>query len=468
MTQYLKGLCMFKFSKLLLVVFCISSSKIIFTAAPDERGNTPLHIAAKAGNVKEVIALINRFDVDIDVQNISGQTPLSCAISSASSLENCKGGDSRLRGFLCFMSRIMYRSSYVKIINALIGAGADISYECVALACTGRPEILKILIENGAKFSKDTAESPLFAASWFGSPQNIKILVDAGAKVHVQNGLGDTPLHLAVRDYRVANVKILLDAGAQVNIQNSQAQTSLHKAFFAHIDHVSHVEHKTCSHGCLQMFRVLVNAGADIASKDFFNIPLVDVIRMQSFDNSSGCMKEAGRFFDSVTPLATQLAHAISTNDIVRMRDLIDQGASLLAQDVDGNMPISYALERYGQKNLYNPHNPSVLDRLARKLIVEVGIQATLARNRDGKTLLHSAVEKNNFRMAEYLIRKGADVNAGDKYGNTPLHLASYSAMIGKLLQHRADVSIINHEGEMPIQVHINAWIPYFSGAWVR
>src|SRR5258708_38463799 len=43
------------------------------------------------------------------------------------------------------------------------------------------------------------------------------------------------------------------------------------------------------------------------------------------------------------------------------------------------------------------------------------------ARDKDGRTPLHVAVFKNRD-IAELLIAKGADINAKDGVGNTPLH----------------------------------------------
>jgi ankyrin repeat protein len=52
---------------------------------------------------------------------------------------------------------------------------------------------------------------------------------------------------------------------------------------------------------------------------------------------------------------------------------------------------------------------------------------ADLARARDvsGQTLLHSAAATNDLRAARVLLAYGADVNARDRFGETPLHMAS-------------------------------------------
>ena len=47
------------------------------------------------------------------------------------------------------------------------------------------------------------------------------------------------------------------------------------------------------------------------------------------------------------------------------------------------------------------------------------------AKNKDGWTPLHLAATKGRIEIVEYLVEKGAeDVNAKNEYGQTPLHIA--------------------------------------------
>lgn len=59
----------------------------------------------------------------------------------------------------------------------------------------------------------------------------------------------------------------------------------------------------------------------------------------------------------------------------------------------------------------------------------------TLVNEKDsyGMTALHWAVDKRRFRAAEMLIEEGADVNAADKNGETPLFYATNQEYIGRM-----------------------------------
>ncbi|MBY0543917.1 MAG: ankyrin repeat domain-containing protein, partial [Gammaproteobacteria bacterium] len=60
---------------------------------------------------------------------------------------------------------------------------------------------------------------------------------------------------------------------------------------------------------------------------------------------------------------------------------------------------------------------------------------------------LHWAVQGNQLKVIDYLIENGANINLGNKVGNTPLHLAIYlgrteSALL--LLEYKASLTIKN------------------------
>ena len=92
-------------------------------------------------------------------------------------------------------------------------------------------------------------------------------------------------------------------------------------------------------------------------------------------------------------------------------------------------------------------------DRAAMQTLLKqgLGVNAVNAALPDGTTALHWAVRADDVEIAEMLIKARASVAAVDRYGVTPLSLASLNAnagMIDKLIRAGADPNSANPYGE--------------------
>jgi ankyrin repeat protein len=139
-------------------------------------------------------------------------------------------------------------------------------------------------------------------------------------------------------------------------------------------------------------------------------------------------------------PLDRELAEAAFVCDLIRVRDLLAQGASPNARDGEGRTPLVSAilgnsvallgllLESKGDVSATDPH---------------------------GWTPLHFAAEEVLPQMASLLLAKHADPNVSDDEGNTPLHRAVFSArgrdeVVRLLRKHGARDDVKNKAGETP------------------
>jgi ankyrin repeat protein len=133
---------------------------------------------------------------------------------------------------------------------------------------------------------------------------------------------------------------------------------------------------------------------------------------------------------------------ASALGDLKRLKDMVNHDpASLSSYSPDGFTALALAA--------YLGQRESV------EYLVEKGADLNaLARNETGYTALTGAVSQNHNEIARILVRKGAQVNHGYEGGFTPLMHAAYAGnieLVSFLLQNGADPTAKNGEGKTPL-----------------
>ena len=65
----------------------------------------------------------------------------------------------------------------------------------------------------------------------------------------------------------------------------------------------------------------------------------------------------------------------------------------------------------------------------------------------DQQTLLHKASKQGDLMAVQYLIKVGAQINAIDEHGRTPLHFARTSEIATLLIQNGAQIDAKDRNG---------------------
>lgn len=135
---------------------------------------------------------------------------------------------------------------------------------------------------------------------------------------------------------------------------------------------------------------------------------------------------------------------AAKNSNVRHIRYLLYDGADINAIDEDGNNILVYATYR-----------AKSIPRLS--YILKHYPDTIKAKNKYGQTILHWQVQYFNLPVLKFLIDKGADINAVDINGNTPLHIASYNDYyyenIEELISRGADTTIKNKKGQTAFDI---------------
>eukprot|EP01113_Clastostelium_recurvatum_P011680 TRINITY_DN1597_c0_g1_i1.p1 TRINITY_DN1597_c0_g1~~TRINITY_DN1597_c0_g1_i1.p1 ORF type:complete len:688 (-),score=192.59 TRINITY_DN1597_c0_g1_i1:164-2140(-) len=149
----------------------------------------------------------------------------------------------------------------------------------------------------------------------------------------------------------------------------------------------------------------------------------------------------------------TALHQAVAvSDDRVLMMLLQYDGIDVDVENDDKNRPLHYFCQKFKSPNCHEPF----------QLFIEKGAN-TNAQNNNGETPLHKAIFNNTVRlmMVNLLLQSGADVNILNSMGETSLHYAvrlGRDDLVSVLLKAGADVTIVgNREKKTPYELAIES-----------
>ena len=245
---------------------------------------------------------------------------------------------------------------------------------------------VRFFIQNGAPLNHQSIyfhRTPLFFAQ---TARTARLLIEAGADIFAVDQKGLTVLSVAVQNNNPYLVEFFIEAGAQVNKRT--VQTNQTPLFYARTPDIA---------------RLLLQADAEIDITDGKGI--------------------------------TPLMNAVATNRAAVVQFLIQKGA-------DVNKRVF--------KTLQTPLFFAQTSETAR-LLIQAGADVN-AKDINGFTPLMNAVKTNNLYLTEFLIESGADVEARTfQKLQTPLFYAQTPEAARLLLKAGADVNAADKQGYTPL-----------------
>ena len=249
----------------------------------------------------------------------------------------------------------------------------------------------------------------LFAAR-DGHLEAVRALVESGANIdQVAGGDGSSLMVIAIANGHYTLAKYLLDVGADPNLANIDGLAPTYATInmrFAPVSWAPNPRTDQEEIDAVQLLAALLDAGAD---------PNARVARRLWFSPTSHnrlWINPAG---------ATPFWRAAQASDVESMRLLLAAGADPDLATFDGTTPLMVSAGIGWRGNFSQTAPDSWMTAV--HFLMEIGADVN-AVDTNGYTALHGAAALGNDEMVEFLVARGAAVDAINEAGNSPADMA--------------------------------------------
>uniref|UniRef100_H9GCQ0 Ankyrin repeat domain 27 n=1 Tax=Anolis carolinensis TaxID=28377 RepID=H9GCQ0_ANOCA len=343
----------------------LNDPSIVTPFSRDDRGYTPLHIAAICGQASLIDVLVSKGAI-VNATDYYGSTPLHLA---------CQKG-----------------------------------YQNVTLLLLHYKARNEIQDNNG--------NTALHLACTYGHEDCVKALVYYdihSCKLDIGNEKGDTPLHIAARWGYQGIIEVLLQNGANADIQNRMKETPSQCALNSTILSLMELKYFTFERG-KSTSQPLDRASQQEEEEDTISQAL-PVTSLSSAVATAA--REARQGETKATDKETdKLLRAVADGDLEMVRYLLEWAEEDLEDAEEGG--------RAEKQEFCHPLCQCSQCSLAQKKFFRsptngLGVDVT---NQDAQTPLHVAALYGHADLVALLLKRGADVGAKDASHAVPLHLA--------------------------------------------
>lgn len=269
-----------------------------------------------------------------------------------------------------------------------------------------------------------------YAARWNIDTYIIKLLISNGADVNAADESNVTPLHLAADHDRLEALRILLSSGASIDAKDQMGRTALMHAIKGR--HVPAAQ-------------LLIEMGASVQEKtyQYSMTPLCFAAIWTDSVPLVECILRAGATIndDLDNEECTPVTRAALCSNRAVFEYLLAQGGKIDVVDIFGQQPLQRNAKCSCEKGV--------------RMLLDAKADVDFKDEKWGMTALHYGATTNaNTHIAQMLLDSGADINAKDDSGSTPLFTAAFQSkrnILKFLVEKGADLEARNNNELTPL-----------------
>ena len=363
--------------------------------AVSKDGNTALHMATQNGQ-RKVMKLLLSQPVNSQIANSHGARSLQLAVGTATDEATVP---------LLVKNRAGVNSQDLRTGDTALHLAVK----------WRRPRITLFLLEKGAAMNMTNADgiTPLQLAAQLDNCEAISLLLQRGAQVEARSLGSLTALQIAAQKKHWIAFDLLLIGGADINAWTTEGDTLLH-------------EHARESFSSISIAAKLLDQGMNIEARSSQGYTPLQCAVISRNKRMAMFLLSQGANVDVLTPKGESLLHIMTplNNDCLEIsKAVLDQGLDVNAVSSQGWTALHQTV--YTGAGALDIESDKTREFI--KLLLDYGADInTHTVSAIAETPLHLAIRANIARpsLVSLLISLGADINAMNNEGKTPLHLA--------------------------------------------